>query len=386
VTDSGSVTVPSWRPFERHSRWWLIVFFGLPYWLYVAASRAAAVEAWARAGAITNTAPFGTRLLQYLMLAPLVLIGFYAQLCVGDKPGRVGRNIALALGIALLCVVLGRPLLIVAIYWTTGAPTLSNDTAFFAMQPFQALSLWMVAYSDLALQYLFGAALLVGAQNWLHLRTETENRVRAELAYRNSHLESLRSKLRPHFLFNTLNVIASVVEVEPPRARGLIVRLSTLLRRSIDDEGREFVTLQHELDTLGHYLVLQQERFEKRLQVTIDVPEFVRTVPVPTFILQPLIENAVQHGLAGRSPAVAVTLRARIDEHAQQTLVVQLSNTFDAATPLTEMQSGMGLRLTRQRLHALYGDRAQLLVLGVHAGVFVVELHLPITVSASTAG
>jgi two-component system, LytTR family, sensor kinase len=169
-------------------------------------------------------------------------------------------------------------------------------------------------------------------------------------------LEGLRSQLRPHFLFNTLNAISVLTTEDPGKAQSMLLRLSVLLRRNLDEEQHE-VPLHQELMFLNDYLDIQRERFGDRLMIDVAVDESVSDVRVPVLLLQPLVENAIEHGASEQSGATYIRIRAT-KSHGMLRLTVEDNGpgVGDAAA----VREGIGLGNTRERLRRLYGDRATL--------------------------
>jgi two-component system LytT family sensor kinase len=168
-----------------------------------------------------------------------------------------------------------------------------------------------------------------------------------------SKLDTLRSQLRPHFLFNTLNAISVFVTEDAEKAQQMILRLSTLLRRSLDEEAHE-VPLQQELGFVNDYLDIQRGRFGDQLNVQLAVDAAVLNARVPVFLLQPLLENAIEHGKSdGKQTTIA--LRAARE---QNMLFVTLEDDGLGVGRNAPVREGIGLRNTRARLHHLYGSRA----------------------------
>ena len=174
---------------------------------------------------------------------------------------------------------------------------------------------------------------------------------RAELAQ--VKLDTLRSQLRPHFLFNTLNAISVFVGEDTAKARQMILRLSTLLRRSLDEEQHE-VSLEEELAFANDYLAIQHGRFGDRLSVVVDVTPDALRGNVPVFLLQPLLENAIEHGMPDDRP-ITVTVRASRANGTMHVVVIDDGvGLMDDATP----RLGIGIANTRARLEQLYGANA----------------------------
>jgi hypothetical protein len=197
---------------------------------------------------------------------------------------------------------------------------------------------------------------------------------RAELAQ--VKLETLRSQLRPHFLFNTLNAISVFVGEDAAKARLLILRLSTLLRRSLDQEGHE-APLEDELAFANDYLEIQRGRFGERLVVALDVSPDTLRGNVPVFLLQPLLENAIEHGMPDNRP-IAVTVRA---SRANGTMRLAVIDDGVGLIDDSTRRGGIGIANTRARLEQLYGAEARVEWRSGDGrpdapGTFV-EIHLP---------
>lgn len=168
-----------------------------------------------------------------------------------------------------------------------------------------------------------------------------------------SKLDTLRSQLRPHFLFNTLNAISVFVTEDADKAQRMILRLSTLLRRSLDEEAHE-VPLQQELAFVNDYLDIQRGRFGDQLTVQLAVDPAVLNARVPVFLLQPLLENAIEHGKSD-DKHTAISLCAARE---QDMLCITLEDDGPGVGDSAPVREGIGLRNTRSRLHHLYGARA----------------------------
>jgi two-component system LytT family sensor kinase len=168
-------------------------------------------------------------------------------------------------------------------------------------------------------------------------------------------LNALRTQLDPHFLFNTLNAVSSQVERDPKLARAMIEQLGDLLRWSLDSHGKQSIRLRDELAFTNRYLALQKIRFGDRLQIEIEVTSDAEDALVPSLVLQPLVENAIRHGLSSKPQGGALLVSAqRRDDH----LVLRVEDDGVGLAPgwSLEEDSGIGLRLTRERLAVRYPD------------------------------
>lgn len=200
-------------------------------------------------------------------------------------------------------------------------------------------------------------------------------RLSAQLA--EARLAALRTQLDPHFLFNTLNAISALVERDPRGVRRMIARLSELLRHSLDDAPSPETPLRHELDFIGRYLEIMQIRFQGALEVEIRTEPEALDALVPTLILQPLVENAIKHGVAEGERGGRIEIEARLDG---ETLVLRVID--DGAGPARPVVEGVGLRNTRSRLEALYGNAARLEVTTRAEGGTRAEVRLPFHTAA----
>ena len=185
-----------------------------------------------------------------------------------------------------------------------------------------------------------------------------------EAALATAQLDALRSQLRPHFLFNTLNAISVLAADQPAKAQRMIVSLGSLLRRSLDEKEHE-IPLRQELSLLDDYLHILRMRFGDRLAVTVAVPDDAGAVLVPVLLLQPLVENAIEHGWAEAEERASLTIAAERDGGQIRLTVTDNGPGLGGAGPVPE---GIGLRNTRERLHRLYGDRASVRLMPAPGG------------------
>jgi two-component system LytT family sensor kinase len=166
-------------------------------------------------------------------------------------------------------------------------------------------------------------------------------------------LDALRMQLHPHFLFNTLNSISVLMTEDVKAARRMLIRLGNLLRVSLENAGAQEVSLKEELEFLESYLEIEQTRFQDRLTVKVDVDPMALDARVPNLILQPLVENAIRHGIAPRAAAGLIEIRARRQNGMVQLQVCDNGSGLASNEGLTK---GIGLSNTRARLEQLYGS------------------------------
>jgi two-component sensor histidine kinase len=197
-------------------------------------------------------------------------------------------------------------------------------------------------------------------------------------------LETLQAELHPHFLFNTLHAISTLVHRDPESADRMISRLSDLLRITFDRSGEPRVSLKEEIDFLQKYLEIEQTRFQDRLTVRVEIEPDALDAEVPRMILQPLVENAIKHGVGARSDGGHVQITAAREGDRLWMQVRDNGGGLQGGT-VRALNKGVGLSNTRARLDCLYGGRHQL-VFSDQRGGLAVRVEIPYTrVAAATA-
>ena len=199
-------------------------------------------------------------------------------------------------------------------------------------------------------------------------------------------LRALRAQINPHFLFNALTTIGHLISVAPDRAVETLLRLTALLRGVLRSEG-EYTTLGRELEVVESYLDIERSRYEQRLRVLIEVPAHLRNVRVPPLVLQPVVENAVKHGIAPRQRGGDVTVAARVENGVGRPLLcLTVQDTGVGATPAALEDGkarGVGLRNIERRLACQYGEVASLSIQTAPDAGTTVEIRLPTDVAAA---
>jgi two-component system LytT family sensor kinase len=200
-------------------------------------------------------------------------------------------------------------------------------------------------------------------------------------------LRALRAQINPHFLFNALTTIGYLIQTAPPRALSTLMRLTALLRSVLRSEG-EFTTLGHELELIESYLDIEHARFEQRLRVRIDVPMTLRNLRVPPLVLQPVVENAVKHGIAPLLRGGDVTVTARTEASGDgRTLLVVIHDTgpgVSEAQMRAGREGGVGLSNVERRLACQYGEAASLSIDSAPGAGTTVRIRLPAEYRAAT--
>lgn len=351
------------------------------FWVYVTVSNVLYAHAMGiNIASMTTTnifAPWDSRVLQHVALFPVFLLCAWGSLRLGWNP--LWQRIPLQVFIGIAFSALGTPLLEFAEF-ATGHMNWTEMHASHPDQPWWSMqdsAVWVSSATSFLLTYGFGAALITGFSLYRRFR-DSELRIAAlEREWGAARLSALRMQLSPHTLFNLLNTIRGNISWDPAAAQSMIVQLSDLLRRLLNASEQDFSLLRDEVRFAGLYLELQQRRFADRL--TIDLPDRERLpqVWVPSLILQPLIENAVAHGLAGHQAPVRVTVEAVADAG---TLTLRVRNNVSGKPEAT--QDGIGLRNVRDRLAVHFGERATFTSQFFPPDNWVAEIRMPLVADA----
>jgi LytS/YehU family sensor histidine kinase len=232
---------------------------------------------------------------------------------------------------------------------------------------------------------LIGFTVIVGAYSFYQrLRiAQAQQLASAELQTKlvQAQLENLRLQLQPHFLFNTLNTISSVMYEDVRAADAMITQLSDLLRLTLRASRAHEIPLEEELEITRLYLDLMQKRFENKLRVTYSIDPSLHGSLVPQLILQPLLENSLRHGMKSGSSAMELSIAAHRENGS---MILQVSDTgsgLGAIDPSGVFGRGLGLSNIRDRLAHLYGDRQQFSISNRLSGGAEVTLRVPLHTS-----
>jgi hypothetical protein len=295
------------------------------------------------------------RVVQHLLLLPVLLVSYWASLRIRWRPLWLAIPLQLTLGAVFAS--LARPVLILAttllgVHDMVDKVSDHADKSWFD-QSF--MSLWMASFVNFLPAYGFGLALITGLALFTRFR-DAELRVAAlEREWGSARLAALRMQLSPHTLFNLLHTIRGQIEWDPKSAQAMVVQLADLLRRLLNAGERDFSRLADELQFVRLYLELQQKRFADRLTISLPGADELPAVWVPSLILQPLVENAVVHGLAMHQGPVSIHLGI---ESGGESLTLRVSNTVAPGKPAGD--AGIGLNNVRERLSVQFGALASL--------------------------
>jgi Histidine kinase len=236
--------------------------------------------------------------------------------------------------------------------------------------------------SEATIVFIAWSALYFGIK---HYGTVEEQRARvlaSEATAREAQLQALRYQLQPHFLFNTLNAISSlVVSKQPELATEMIAKLAGLLRNTLSFPEAHVVTLREELAVTEEYLSIEQVRFGRRLAVSLSVSPAASEAQVPRFLLQPIVENAIRHGIARCPNGGQVWITASVIE-GQLRIAIENDRT-EGLLQSGDQGNGLGLANTKIRLEKLYGEQGSVTVTTAQNSRFLVLIQFPLTTASS---
>ncbi len=241
----------------------------------------------------------------------------------------------------------------------------------------------MVNFALSFTRYCLIAAALHAVTYYQDVRQRELLAARLEASLARAQLDNLQGKLQPHFLFNTLNSIAALIRDQPRVAEQTVGMIGELLRASLSVSDVPEVSLLRELSLLEKYVAIERLRFQDRLTITIDVPAPLHYARVPQFLLQPLVENAIRHGVGPREAPGSVHVSAESHDTRLRLRVEDDGLGIQTASPRNG--SGIGLSATRERLRHLYGDRQRLEIAPGADGGTVVTIELPLQLEPAMA-
>jgi sensor histidine kinase YesM len=289
-----------------------------------------------------------------------------------ERP-RLGRNLLLHVLFATVAVVVLNGLFQIVRYLIFYSGT----------RPYQWRETVQTIIFNSTEAYGIYALLLLASQAVRYYRRFREGELRSarlETQLSQAQLQALKMQLHPHFLFNTLHSISALVHTDPETADRMIARLGDFLRLTLENSGAQEVTLQKELEFLRCYLEIEGVRFRDRLTTEIEIEPQTLDTPVPNLILQPIVENAIRHGIAPRSAPGRIEISAKRNNGSLRIEVKDNGPGLPAIrVPDGRSREGLGLANTKARLARLYGPSHRLELANADGGGLVVTLEIPAT-------
>lgn len=277
-------------------------------------------------------------------------------------------HLLISLGLSIIVTALGHVL--VWLYW---GHQLGRPFSFARMGRFVVAN-----FSEGIGIYMLIALLSYSFSYYRRYRQSQIKTLQLEAQLSHAQLQALKMQLHPHFLFNTLHSISALLNKDPESARKMITRLGDFLRLTLENSGSQEVTLEQEMAFLSCYLEIERIRFQDRLLTRIDVPQQTLDAKVPNLILQPIVENAIRHGIAPRSGPGLLEIQA---ERRNSTLRIQVRDNGPGLsshrTPENLFKKGLGLANTEKRLAQLYGAAHLFDLSDKPEGGLVVTLEIP---------
>jgi sensor histidine kinase YesM len=342
--------------------WTLFGLWGAQQNVLLTISSGSRVESWAR--------PFETALAGAWFWALLTPILMWNTRRLRDRVPvrwqRITAHFATFLVVHVVDV-----LFYVGITRLTSTPTRPPVQLLFSLASFNALTYGVVVVVATALDYYHA------------YRERAVRAAQLETQLATAQFQALRAQLHPHFLFNSLNAISALMHRDVQRADRMLARLSELLRLAVDSAATPELRLIDEVEFSKRYLETEQMRFGERLDVHVELPVDTYDAMVPTMLLQPLVENAVRHGIAPHAGPACVSIRAQRNGKGLTLVVRDTGRGLDPAARNGAAREGVGLRATRQRLETLYGSE-QALVLANVPGGFEARITIPLRLHADT--
>jgi len=333
---------------------WLIWVGSFGVWTVAAVVSAVSMYQFERGfKTVTLRGEITIPLINYLIFAFLTPLVFYFGLRYPVQRNNWVRRTPLYLVGAFVFTVLhvlARALVYPVLNPTTGRP------AAIGLCLFRNMLLYNVA-DDVFLIYL--PIVMIVHTLWYYQRFRDRelraSQLEGQLA--KAHLQTLKAKLQPHFLFNTMHSISALMLIDVREADRAMTRLSDLLRMSLENDGQQVTTLSRELEFVRGYLEIEKLRLEDRLEVVFDIASDTFDAQVPHLLLQPLVENAVRHGISLRSADGQLCIST---SHNGTTLSLRVTDNGPGFNDSTQSRAGLGLAATRERLQTLYGNDCSL--------------------------
>ena len=317
----------------------------------------------------------------WMLLTPLVV---YLSERFFITSGQIGRNLAIHFLAGSLLSLAQLSVFIFARQWLLG----NGQKSFSFSGDFQRLFVGEF-HINLLIYWIVTGIWHLRLIHRRYLERERESarlaleRSQLETQLANAQIEALKMQLHPHFLFNTLNSVSGLMSDDVESANKMLVRLSELLRVALRSGNAQEVSLKEELEFLRGYLEIEQIRFQDRLRVDFAVEKETLDAKVPNLILQPLVENAIRHGIAPLASAGEIVIETRRRNNFVELAVSDNGAGFDDST---KASNGIGLKNTQERLEKLYGENQRFEITSKAEGGLQIKIKIPFRIGSSGNG
>lgn len=334
----------------------IVLLISIPLWLYATTWDIVMMLFSAAAdGHGANLGDVVQLVVTRILLLPLLIGAYLLAVNLVISHRHAAWLILSQAGIASVFSLLTSPTLALTYYLTNRAYAASHSLqqAIDLIGPWQ---IWLAKTVQYSIVYLLGLVLIFALNAFLRYKSERLKVEQLRSKWLEAKLGTLRGQLNPHFFFNSLNIVVALIGTDPDRAERLLTELSSLLRQSLTESDREFTPVREELAFIERYLTIMKTRYEDRLQVRLEIDPVTLECAIPTFLLVPLVENAIKHGVAKIPGGGSLTIRSRLEDN-QICLTIQNCSLANGVSINNSLDTGVGLNNTRQRLFAIYGNR-----------------------------
>ncbi|MCJ8273238.1 MAG: histidine kinase, partial [Psychrosphaera sp.] len=307
--------------------------------------------------------------LLWAALLPLISI-LFKRIFDLDKPQAVRLLIALALSLLIACIHRYGTVIIYIVF--------TKLTAGFWLNIFGEHSIAWVFRGTIPswIQLVVMQVMIMAINNYREKQQQTLKLSKLNEQLSDAELNALKMQLHPHFFFNTLNSISSLMDIDIDKAQHVIAKLGQLMRTMLDSGKRQFIPLRTEIDYINDYLVIEGARFSDRLDARFDISENSLNAKIPNLLLQPLVENSIKHGIGGTSDEVKITISSRV-ENQQLILAVQDNGRGVSNIDYILQNPGIGIKSLQTRLQHLYPGNASVNIESAYRQGFKVTITMP---------
>lgn len=369
VTALGAIDA---RKLQRRS--WVIAWaVATPYWFFMLATRMLGFNLATALDPRIIIAPPHLRLLQHLLLLPLLVLFLRSALLIGWRESQRPRALLLHAGMAIFFALLARPVLVVLVALQRNEVELLNELFRSIIGPSFSLVLWSSSGADFLLSYLGALLLVFAAQYCISLRDQLRRATALESEWVRGRLQSLQQRAHPQFVINTVQDAAAAIPQAPDQAVNLLAKLIVLLRRSLVVNGDDLVPVAEEIESARQYLDIQSLRFPLRIDYTFEVDAAAKSSLIPGLTLQPLLEDVLLRSLRQPGPQLAVAVVVKM-----QTAGVEITvRTNASVTSSVVVPESAAIAATRERLQRMFGDRQGLLLDDAGSATISARLWIP---------